>query len=40
MIEKHFIGQTVGSWEDGDIYYGFNIARTFSFDKAAKNKDK
>lgn len=40
MIEKHFIGQTVGSWEDGDIFYGFNIARTFSFDKGAKNKDK
>lgn len=40
MIEKHFIGQTVGSWEDGDIYYGFNIARTFSFDKGAKHKDK
>jgi hypothetical protein len=40
MIEKHFIGQTVGSWQDGDIYYGFNIARTFSFDKGAKHKDK
>lgn len=40
MIEKHFIGQTIGSWEDGDIYYGFNIARTFSFDKGAKHKDK
>lgn len=40
MIERHFIGQTTGSWEDGDIYYGFNIARTFSFDKGAKNKDK
>lgn len=40
MIEKHFIGQTVGSWEDGDIYYGFNISRTFSFDKAAKHKNK
>ncbi|GMQ29866.1 DUF5777 family beta-barrel protein [Algoriphagus confluentis] len=40
MIEKHFIGQTVGSWADGDIYYGFNISRTFSFDKAAKHKDK
>ncbi|MBC6365226.1 hypothetical protein DDT91_00365 [Algoriphagus sp. AK58] len=39
MIEKHFIGQTVGSWEDGDIYYGFNIARTFSFDKGGKHKD-
>ncbi len=40
MIERHFIGQTTGSWEDGDIFYGFNIARTFSFDKGAKHKDK
>lgn len=40
MVEKHFIGQTVGAWEKGDIFYGFNIARTFSFDKGAKNKDK
>jgi len=40
MIERHFIGQTTGSWEDGDIFYGFNIARTFSFEKGAKHKDK
>ncbi|WP_232825661.1 DUF5777 family beta-barrel protein [Algoriphagus litoralis] len=40
MIERHFIGQTTGSWGDGDIFYGFNIARTFSFDKGAKHKDK
>lgn len=40
MIEKHFIGQTVGTWQNADIFYGFNIARTFSFDKAAKHKDK
>lgn len=40
MIERHFIGQTTGSWENGDIFYGFNIARTFSFDKGAKHKDK
>jgi hypothetical protein len=37
MIEKQFIGQTVGAWEDGDIFYGFNIARTFSFDKSNKH---
>ncbi len=36
MIEKHFIGQTLGAWENGDIFYGFNIARTFSFEP--KNK--
>ncbi|WP_353722373.1 DUF5777 family beta-barrel protein [Dyadobacter sp. 676] len=36
MIEKQFIGETTGSWGKGDIHYGFNISRTFSFDK--KNK--
>ena len=36
MTEKHFIGQTMGSWANQDIFYGFNIARTFSFDPAAK----
>jgi hypothetical protein len=32
MTEKHFIGQTTGSWGAGDIFYGFNIARTFSLE--------
>ncbi|MGV3602439.1 MAG: DUF5777 family beta-barrel protein [Dyadobacter fermentans] len=36
MIEKQFIGETAGNWGKGDIHYGFNISRTFSFDK--KNK--
>ncbi len=40
MIENQFIGQNVGTWEKGDIFYGFNIARTFSFEKGAKYKDK
>lgn len=33
MIEKQFIGETSGNWGKGDIHYGFNISRTFSFDK-------
>jgi hypothetical protein len=33
MIEKQFIGETAGTWGKGDIHYGFNISRTFSFDK-------
>ncbi len=33
MIEKQFIGETTGSWGKGDIHYGFNISRTFSFNK-------
>lgn len=40
MIEKHFIGQTTGTWDNGDIFYGFNIARTFSFDPDAKKTHK
>ena len=36
MIEKHFIGQTIGAWENGDLFYGFNIARTFSFEPKIK----
>jgi hypothetical protein len=33
MIEKQFIGETTGTWGNGDIHYGFNISRTFSLDK-------
>jgi lipopolysaccharide assembly outer membrane protein LptD (OstA) len=36
MIEKHFIGQTPGSWGAGDIFYGFNVARTFSLEPKKK----
>jgi len=38
MIEKQFIGETTGTWGKGDIHYGFNISRTFSFDKNRKRK--
>jgi len=30
MIEKGFITETVGNWLDGDIHFGFNVARVFS----------
>ena len=33
MIERHFIALNTGTWENADIFYGFNISRTFSFDK-------
>jgi len=29
MIEKFFITETTGSWENGDIHFGFNITRDF-----------
>jgi hypothetical protein len=31
MIEKGFISETVGNPFEGDLYFGFNISRTFSF---------
>ena len=40
MIEKQFIGETAGTWSKGDIHYGFNISRTFSFDKKGKRASK
>jgi hypothetical protein len=36
MIEKQFIGETTGKWGSGDIHYGFNLSRTFSFDKKSR----
>lgn len=30
MIEKGFIGETIGNWGDGDIHFGFNISRVFT----------
>ena len=36
MIEEYFVGRTTGRWQKGDIYFGFNISRQFSF--AGKRK--
>lgn len=38
MMERALIGQTTGQWSSGDIFYGFNISRVFSFDKSAQKK--
>lgn len=40
MTEKYLIGQTEGLWQNGDIFYGFNVSRVFSFDKSAKKTHK
>ena len=40
MIENQFIGATTESWGKGDIFYGFNISRVFSFDRDAKKTHK
>jgi len=31
LIEKDFIANTTNKWEKGQVGYGFNISRTFSF---------
>ena len=33
MVEKGFIGETVGNFFDGDIHFGFNISRVFTIKK-------
>jgi hypothetical protein len=30
MVEKLFIPETLGTWSRGDLYFGFNIVRSFS----------
>jgi hypothetical protein len=37
MVEKAFISETFGSWTKGDIHFGFNISRVFSFAKEPIN---
>lgn len=36
MIERQFLTATTGTWGRGDVHYGFNLSRTFSFDKKAR----
>lgn len=33
MTERTFISETYGKWEKGDLLFGFNISRVFSFKK-------
>jgi len=37
MIEKAFIGETTGSWANGDVHFGFNISRVFTLGKQTKS---
>ena len=30
VIDPQFIAESPGSWEDGDVYFGFNISRVFT----------
>ena len=36
MIEKFFIPETRGAWQNGDIYFGFNISRIFDLNRENK----
>lgn len=38
MLEQHFIRQTQTNWTNAGIRLGFNISRTFSFDKTETKK--
>ncbi len=33
MTENYFIGDTQGTWADGNIYFGFNVSRVFKIAK-------
>ncbi len=33
MFERAFITETMGKWNNGDIYFGFNISRVFTIKK-------
>lgn len=38
MTERTFINETNGTWKNGDIHFGFNIARTFAIKKKKEIK--
>lgn len=37
MAERQFITETTGAWNKGDLHFGFNISRTFSFGRKLRN---
>ncbi|PSR53392.1 hypothetical protein AHMF7605_07555 [Adhaeribacter arboris] len=40
MIEKNLIADNMGTWKNGDIFFGFNISRVFDLDKSRKMDKK
>ncbi len=40
MIEKAFIGETSGRWDEGNIMFGFNVTRPFNIAKGKKKTPK
>ncbi|KAF0201009.1 MAG: hypothetical protein FD170_3041 [Bacteroidetes bacterium] len=39
MFERGFITETRGKWQNGDIYFGFNISRVFTLKKPAEFRE-
>jgi hypothetical protein len=37
MVENHFVTETSGRWNKGDIHFGFNVSRVFSVSKNKKH---
>ncbi len=33
MIEKGYIGETIGDWRNGGVHFGFNVSRVFTLKK-------
>ncbi len=40
MVEKQFIAETVDTWADGGIHFGFNLGRSFGLGKKYRNQYK
>lgn len=40
MVEPQYIARTTGEWLDGDIFFGFNVSRNFSFGKGKKKEER
>lgn len=38
MVAPYYLAKTIGSWGNGDIFFGFNISRNFSFNKKRTGK--
>ncbi|MEZ4827726.1 MAG: DUF5777 family beta-barrel protein [Bacteroidia bacterium] len=40
MTENLFVAETTGEWANGDIYFGFNLARVFTVSDKHKKQEK
>ena len=40
MTERQFMTETTGAWNKSNVHFGFNISRTFSFDRKSNPYEK